>query len=298
MEFKFWRNKIWNESLWLLWVALPHFVPPISQATVKVNNLAEEFSALLLESNAGECTLNVPRLSSEIKRARPPFLTASARYDYWLLGYYFAEERAAAAGRAGVRIMPGRPFCHQCQRVSQRSLCSIEDRIRTCRTHQSFILHLKSKNIHHGKCCYSFIRLKKWSSTCDSTIGNENFGRTSVKFQNFPAFFEKGYIFEKKTTGSTNEWKTRKYYRTFRNVLKLKARQANWWWPIYLSNAHISKKWYFFIDDFKDLKIDTFIIHKKFLLLFHFRYKKKNHSFYENCFDLRVNSNSLHCLFE
>ena len=160
-------------------------------------------------------------------------------------------------------IMPGRPFCHQCQRVSQRSLCSIEDRIRTCRTHQSFILHLKSKNIHHGKCCYSFIRLKKWSSTCDSTIGNENFGRTSVKFQNFPAFFEKGYIFEKKTTGSTNEWKTRKYYRTFRNVLKLKARQANWWWPIYLSNAHISKKWYFFIDDFKDLKIDTFIIHKK-----------------------------------
>ena len=27
--------------------------------------------------------------------------------------------------------------------------------------HQSFILHLKSKNIHHGKCCYSFIRLKK-----------------------------------------------------------------------------------------------------------------------------------------
>ena len=30
----------------------------------------------------------------------------------------------------------------------------------------------------------------------------------------------------------------------------------------------------FFIDDFKDLKIDTFIIHKKFLLLFHFRYKK------------------------
>ena len=67
--------------------------------TVKVNNLAEEFSALLLESNAGECTLNVPRLSSEIKRARPPFLTASARYDYWLLGYYFAEARAAAAGR-------------------------------------------------------------------------------------------------------------------------------------------------------------------------------------------------------
>ena len=68
--------------------------------TVKVNNLAEEFSALLLESNAGECTLNVPRLSSEIKRARPPFLTASARYDY---DWTAAATAATAGGRAGAR---------------------------------------------------------------------------------------------------------------------------------------------------------------------------------------------------